>query len=441
MRHLTFAALAAAASLVGACAAHAAPTLVGWASLPAATFVPGSPASGQFITGANGVTVPFANQTVQGVSGILANSDGTYKILQDNGFGAKGNSQDAILYNHDVRVDFRRASGGSGTVSVVRSNAITDTNNLSGFTRVADQAFYPVYNSATNSSTPSAIATAAAIRDGKLLTGADYDPESIRRVKDGTYYIGEEFGPFLLHTDKNFNLIEAPIALPGVNAPENPFRGATAPNLGSSRGFEGMALNLEGTKLYTLLEGTVTGDPAKTLRINEYDLKTKAFTGKQYSYKLDALGTNIGDMTAIGNGKFVVLERDGTQGPGSVYKHVILIDLNAPLNADGTVQKTDLLNLLAIADPNDLNADGSSNFTLPFVTIEDILPVDAHTLLIGNDNNYPFSSGRTPGQPDNSEFALIRFDAPLFADAVPEPAGVALFGLGAMALLARRKRA
>ena len=222
MRHLTFAALAAAASLVGACAAHAAPTLVGWASLPAATFVPGSPASGQFITGANGVTVPFANQTVQGVSGILANSDGTYKVLQDNGFGAKGNSQDAILYNHDVRVDFRRASGGSGTVSVVRSNAITDTNNLSGFTRVADQAFYPVYNSATNSSTPSTIATAAAIRDGKLLTGADYDPESIRRVKDGTYYIGEEFGPFLLHTDKNFNLIEAPIALPASTPPKIP---------------------------------------------------------------------------------------------------------------------------------------------------------------------------------------------------------------------------
>ena len=437
MRLLATAALLAIATS----GAHAAPTLVGWASLPAATFVPNSPASGQFIGGnTNGETIPFSNQTVQGVSAILKNGDGTFKVLQDNGFGTKGNSQDAILYNHDVRVDFRRASGGSGTVEVVRSNAFTDTGDKSGFTRVADQTYYPLYNGATNSSTPSTIEVAAAIKAGKLLTGADYDPESIRRVKDGSYYVGEEFGPFLLHFDKNFNLIEAPIALPGVNAPENPFRGTTPANLGSSRGFEGMALNLDGTKLYTLLEGSVTGDPAKTLRINVFDLKTKTFTGEQYLYKLDALGTNIGDMTAIGNGKFLVLERDGTMGPGSVFKRVELIDLNAPLNADGTVHKVELLNELAIADPNDLNRDGSTNFTLPFVTIEDVIPVDARTLLIGNDNNYPFSSGRTPGKPDNSEFALIRFDTPLFADAVPEPAAVVLFGLGALGIAAARRK-
>src|SRR5262245_57430349 len=44
--------------------------LVGRAVLPAATFAPG-PTSGQFITSANGVSVPFANkQPVQGLSGV-----------------------------------------------------------------------------------------------------------------------------------------------------------------------------------------------------------------------------------------------------------------------------------------------------------------------------------------------------------------------------------
>jgi hypothetical protein len=47
-------------------------TLVGRAVLPAATFAPG-PTSGQFITGANGVAVPFTDaQPVQGFSGIIA---------------------------------------------------------------------------------------------------------------------------------------------------------------------------------------------------------------------------------------------------------------------------------------------------------------------------------------------------------------------------------
>lgn len=39
--------------------------------------------------------------------------------------------------------------------------------------------------------------------------------------------------------------------------------------------------------------------------------------------------------------------------------------------------------------------------------------LDARTLGVLNDNNYPFSAGRTPGQPDNNEFILIRLDAPL----------------------------
>jgi hypothetical protein len=30
-----------------------------------------------------------------------------------------------------------------------------------------------------------------------------------------------------------------------------------------------------------------------------------------------------------------------------------------------------------------------------------------------NDNNYPFSDGRTPGQPDPNEFILITLDRPL----------------------------
>jgi len=29
-----------------------------------------------------------------------------------------------------------------------------------------------------------------------------------------------------------------------------------------------------------------------------------------------------------------------------------------------------------------------------------------------NDNNYPFSSGRAPGQPDANEFIIIRLDRP-----------------------------
>ena len=47
---------------------------------------------------------------------------------------------------------------------------------------------------------------------------------------------------------------------------------------------------------------------------------------------------------------------------------------------------------------------------------ESVIPIDGRTLGVLNDNNYPFSSGRNPGQPDDNEFILIRLDAPLPID-------------------------
>src|SRR5439155_24986175 len=64
----------------------------------------------------------------------------------------------------------------------------------------------------------------------RVLTGADFDIESFQKAQDGTLWFGDEFGPFLLHTDANGKVLEAPIALPDfdnpgkqVRSPQNPF--------------------------------------------------------------------------------------------------------------------------------------------------------------------------------------------------------------------------
>src|SRR5262249_404561 len=86
--------------------AHAA-ELLERAVLPSATFAPG-PTSGQFATGANGVTTPFINrQPVQGFSAVLPGPvKGTYMVMPDTGFGAKANSADALLRAYTVKPDF-----------------------------------------------------------------------------------------------------------------------------------------------------------------------------------------------------------------------------------------------------------------------------------------------------------------------------------------------
>ena len=42
--------------------------------------------------------------------------------------------------------------------------------------------------------------------------------------------------------------------------------------------------------------------------------------------------------------------------------------------------------------------------------------LDDRTLGVLNDNNFPFSSGRTPGKPDDDEFITVRLAERLKAD-------------------------
>ena len=82
------------------------------------------------------------------------------------------------------------------------------------------------------------------------------------------------------------------------------------------------------------------------------------------------------------------------------------------MDANGFVAKTEVVDLMNLADEHDLNLDGQKTFSFPFVTIEDVLVIDAQTLLVINDNNYPGSS-RDAGVPDPNEFLLVRLDAAL----------------------------
>jgi hypothetical protein len=414
-----------AAAAMAAPMSHAENTLVGFASLPAATFAKG-PTSGQFASSANGETLPLIDkQPVQGFSAVLPGPEaGTYYVMTDNGFGTKANSPDALLRIYALRPDFRRWNGrgivGSGTVSPVDRTtgswrpdfdgrsflSLRDPDSKIGFPIVADRTYYPYSGSGPGSAE---IPVADAIRKGHLLTGADLDIESMRQDKNGNRWFGDEFGPFLVKTDASGKLLRAAIPLPGVQSPDSPYLDGGTANLNRSAGYEGMAINAAGDMLYPMLEGTVSGDPVKSLRIYEFDVDSESYTGRHWLYALDASGTNIGDMTAVNDHQFIVIERNGTQEPR--FKKLFLIDL-AQVDEAGYAQKTELVDLMNLADPHDLNADGSTLFTFPFVTIEDVLVLDSRTLLVMNDNNYPGSS-KVEGVPDANEFLQIRLDQPL----------------------------
>ncbi|MEA5553738.1 glycerophosphodiester phosphodiesterase family protein [Anabaena cylindrica UHCC 0172] len=192
-------------------------------------------------------------------------------------------------------------------------------------------------------------------------------------------------------------------------------------NLGGSKGFEGMAISPDQKTLYPLLEGTVYGDPTGSLRIYKFDVASQQYQGLQGFYQLENPNHAIGDFTVINNNEYLIIERDGGQGDSAEFKKIYKVDLSKK-DVNGFVEKVEVVDLLNIQDPNDLNGDGKTTFDFPFVTIEDVLVIDKNTILVANDNNYPFSVGRGPDI-DNNEIIILKLDQPLnLAPGLGQPA-------------------
>lgn len=185
-------------------------------------------------------------------------------------------------------------------------------------------------------------------------------------------------------------------------------------NLASSRGFEGMAFSPDRKTLYPLLEGAVEGDPDDALRIYKFDATSSKYTDLVGFYQTSVPGHAIGDFTPINDSEFLVIERDGKQGDEAEFKKIFKVDISK-VDGNGYVEKSEVADLLNIQDPNDLNNDGETTFTFPFVTIEDVLVIDENTILVANDNNYPFSTGRDEGI-DNNEVILLELEKSLNLD-------------------------
>ncbi|MCM1960848.1 esterase-like activity of phytase family protein [Acinetobacter modestus] len=380
------------------------PTLIAFAKLPVATYAAG-PDSGKAVSGANGIYPPFKGQPVQGFSAALKNDDDSYMAMADNGFGTQDNSADFLLRIYKIKADFRTKTKGKGQVTVQSFIQLRDPNKRISFEIV-------------NGNTAD-----------RLLTGADFDPESMQRAADGTYWIGDEFGPYLLHFSAQGILLDAPIPLPNplnstqeLRSPQNQFNKANInyvePLVQRSGGFEGMAISPDGKYLYPLLEKPLVNDATGQLLISQFDLQKKAYTGQYYWFALNSKATNIGDFQLFNDKEGIIIERDASQNNLGGYKKLIRVKFNEPKQA---VAREDLVDLIKISNPNALfgtvregDIGTGSVFAFPFETIEDVIIENGTTLTVLNDNNFPGSSGRNAKQADDNEIIQIRLPKALF---------------------------
>ncbi len=152
--------------------------LVGRAVLPANTFVDGPP-SGARVEGG-----PFPSQPAQGFSALQLTPSG-FLSISDNGYGVPETSADFLLRAWKLEPDLT-----SGVLKATTLFVLSDPKR---------QLPWPIVNENTTA---------------RLLTGADLDPESFVRVADGTFWFGDEHGPFLVHVDEQGRVLEPPFEVP-----------------------------------------------------------------------------------------------------------------------------------------------------------------------------------------------------------------------------------
>ena len=360
-----------------------------------------------------GLSLPLKGQPVQGMSGIKNLKDGSFLTITDNGFGSKANSPDAMLMFHVLKPDWK-----SGAVERISTTFLHDPDRKVPF-RIVNE----------NTSK-------------RYLTGGDFDLESVQPIGDALWF-GEEFGPYLIKTDKSgkvLQIFETKVDGKVVRSPDHPavvMPGAPGPvkfEVRRSKGFEGMAASPDGKFLYPLLEGplvTEAGeleakDGKRFLRILEFDTAKGEYTGKSYKYALEAPANSIGDFNMIDANTGLIIERDDTEGDAAQacaagapkpdcfnvpakFKRIYKVDL-AQADADGFVKKVGYIDLMDIQDPNKLARQGGKDgkLTFPFFTIENVDLIDGDRIIVGNDNNLPFSSGRALGKSDDNELILLK---------------------------------
>ncbi len=275
--------------------------------------------------------------------------------------------------------------------------------------------------------------------DGKVIPpdSEGVDPEGLAPLRDGGFWISEEYGPSLLHLDPRGRTLER----------YSPFTGGdhalplVLQKRRANRGIEGLTLLPDGQTLVAIFEGPLdnpkeAGRNSVITRLLRYDTRTGQT--RQYVYLQDAVDNRTSDIAAIDQNHFLIIERDGEM-PGdlakpAMVKRVYRVDLTGatdvsdPANgAEGMLFGGKSLESIA---PADLKAAGivpvKKELLVDLLALgyphdkpEGIAIVDDHTIAISNDDDFGVTDGPAAkllpklGTTDFNEVYFVNLAAPL----------------------------
>jgi hypothetical protein len=340
----------------------------------------------------NSITIPGESTDLYSLGGNSANNNRLGGFFSDLYYDRYNN----VYYGLTDRGPGGGVISYNPRVQKFSLNVNSNTGAISNF-KLLDTILFTKNGESFNGLNPSKLNSNAGV------LGLSFDPEGFAIAPNGNFYVSDEYGPSVYEFGPTGSFIRA------LTTPENliPKAGNDInyvdgrPTITSgrqdNRGFEGVTLSPDGSKLFAMLqdslvnEGSPDGRRSPNLRIVEFDTKTGQSTA-QYIYQLESLadinarvpedtfgansqGRNIGisAIRALNDKEFLVLERDNrgvgvedATGENPVAsKRIYKIDLTSATDVSG----------ISLAGTNSLplGVTPVSKSTTPFIDIAELL--------------------------------------------------------------------
>lgn len=219
------------------------------------------------------------------------------------------------------------------------------------------------------------------------------DSEAVAALADGSFWVAEEYGPSLMKVSVE-GVVELRWTPEGLSLPGAlDLLPASAGRRRLNRGFEGLAVSADETRLYAGFQSAFEGDDARAVRIWSLDAASGALLA-EHSYRFDppesflrdvaagpveASDLKIGELLCVGESRLLVLERI------SHTSKIYAVDLAA----EGLLEKT---LIFTSDDAPEVAPD-----------LEGMIALSNRELLLVNDNDFGIEAVET-------RFFRVRFD-------------------------------
>jgi hypothetical protein len=173
--------------------------------------------------------------------------------------------------------------------------------------------------------------------------GLRFDAEGVRMAEDGTFWLSDEYGPWIDRFDSSGARVQR-VTIPAKflldrlsQDPLQELPPASLKGRQTNRGFEGLARSPDGTRLWAILQSPLIQDGAldekgKRAGLNVRILEVvvsgeRSGDARELVYQLEKGSNGVSEIVALNDHEFLVLERDGEAGREATWRRVYTIDI------------------------------------------------------------------------------------------------------------------